>query len=131
MALMIELSPELERRLAEKAARRGQGEEEFARTVLEERLALTGELDQSEERTPKQILADFFARFPRSAPEELAELARQQGVQPFLGLENPLGGAPAGEDDFDVDAFLAARKQWQWEGRQPGAGLAEPDDARQ
>jgi hypothetical protein len=131
MPLTIKLSPDLERRLAEEAARRGQAAEEFARAVLEERLAPTGEPDRSEERTPEQILDDFFARFPRSTPEELAEMARHQGVHPVPGFEYPLAEGPQGEDDFDVDAFLAARRRWQWEGRPPGASLAEPDDARQ
>src|SRR5207248_246073 len=39
MKLIIELSPELEQRLAEEAAQHGQPAEEFARAVLEERLA--------------------------------------------------------------------------------------------
>jgi plasmid stability protein len=38
MTLIIELPPELERRLEEEAARRGQAAGEFARSVLEERL---------------------------------------------------------------------------------------------
>lgn len=131
MALAIELSPDLERRLAEEAAQRGQAAEEFARAVLEERLALAAEPDRREERTPEQILGDFFTRFPRSSPEELAESARQQGVHPVASFEHPLGGGPQGEDEFDVDAFLAARKQWQWEGRPPGSGLVDPDGASQ
>ncbi len=39
MTLHIELSPELERRVAKEAARRGQQPAEFARAVLEEKLA--------------------------------------------------------------------------------------------
>jgi len=131
MTLTIELSPDLERRLAEEAARRGQAEGEFVREVLEERLAPLGGPDRHGERTPAQMLDDFFARFPRSTPEELAELARQQGVHPLPGFEQLLGEGSEGEDEFDVDAFLAARKRWQWEGHPPGAGLAEPEDAHQ
>jgi plasmid stability protein len=133
MTLTIELSPDLERRLAEEAARRGQAAEQFARAVLEERLAPLGEgePDRHAERTSKQILDDFFARFPPSTPEELRELAHQQGVHPFPGFEQLLGEGPQGEDDFDVDAFLGARKQWQWEGRPPGVGLADPEDRHQ
>jgi hypothetical protein len=131
MVLKIELSPDLERRLAEEAARRGQAEEEFARTVLEERLAPPGEPDRRGERTATQILDDFFVQFPRSVPAELAELARQQGVTPLPGVEHLLVEGPEGAEEFDVDAFLAARKRWQWEGRLPGTGLAEPEDARQ
>jgi plasmid stability protein len=39
MTLMIDLPPELERRLEEEAARRGQDVGEFARALLEEKLA--------------------------------------------------------------------------------------------
>jgi hypothetical protein len=46
MSLTIDLSPELERRLAEEAARRGQGAAEFARSVLEERLTTTRSAEQ-------------------------------------------------------------------------------------
>jgi predicted transcriptional regulator len=38
MSLTIELSPEMERQLREEAHREGRAPEEFARTVLEERL---------------------------------------------------------------------------------------------
>ncbi len=38
MTLTIELSPELERRLSEEAARWGQAPDDFARAVLEDRL---------------------------------------------------------------------------------------------
>ena len=131
MALTIELSPDLERRLAEEAARQGQAVEEFARAVLEGRLAPLGGPERHGERTPTQMLDDFFARSPRSTAEELAALARQQGVDPVPGFEHLFGEGPEGKDEFDVDAFLAARKQWQWEGRPPGAGLAEPEDAHQ
>lgn len=41
MTLAIELSPEVEQRLRDEAARCGQDTEEFARTVLEERLAVS------------------------------------------------------------------------------------------
>jgi hypothetical protein len=125
MTLTIELSPELERRLAEEAARRGQQAGEFARAVLEERLAPDWQPYQRGERTPEQILADAFARFPRRSPEDLSELVRQQGIRPITHFEDLLGEESEGEEEFDVDAFLAARKQWQWEGRPPGGGLAE------
>jgi hypothetical protein len=130
MTLMIELEPEVERRLAEEAARRGMAVAEFARWVLEERLrGGYPEPDHRLERTPEQIVSEFFARVPRRSPEDLAALARQQGILPVTRFEALLGEGPAGEDEFDVDAFLAARKQWQQQGRPPGAGLAEPEDA--
>jgi hypothetical protein len=129
MVLMIELSPDLERRLTEEAARRGQSTDLLARAILEERLAPPQQIERTGERTPEQILADFFARCPPAAPEELAVLARQQGVQPVPDSQHLLGEGPTDGDEFDVDAFLAARKQWQSEGRPPGIGLVDPEDA--
>jgi hypothetical protein len=58
MTLIIELSPDLEQRLAEEAAQRGQRAEEFARTVLEERLAAAGaskQLETQKERNQRAI----------------------------------------------------------------------------
>ena len=40
MSLMIDLSPEVERQLCEEAARKGQDAAAFARTVLEQQLAV-------------------------------------------------------------------------------------------
>jgi plasmid stability protein len=48
MTLIIELPPEIERRLTEEAARHGQAAEEFARAVLEERLAAASAAGQRE-----------------------------------------------------------------------------------
>jgi predicted transcriptional regulator len=48
MTLTIDLSPELERRLADEAAQRGQQPEEFARTVLEERLATLSQMERNQ-----------------------------------------------------------------------------------
>src|SRR4051794_18994726 len=122
MTLTIELPPELEQRLLEEAARRSQDAQEFARSILQERLAAPDvEADGCLERTPEQMLADFFARSPRHSPAELVELARQQGIQPVTRSEELLGEGPAGEDEFDVDAFLAARQEWQREVNPPGA----------
>lgn len=114
MIQKIELPPDVERRLAEEAARRGQNVEELAIAILQTRLAAPDqEPDQPVERTPEHILSDFSARFPRRSPDDLAELARQQGVQPVARFEDLLGEGPAGGDEFDIDDFHAARKQWQ------------------
>jgi hypothetical protein len=131
LVLTIELSPDLERRLTEEAARQGQSADQFARAILEERLSRPEEPDSLRERTADEILGDFFAQCPPSAPEELAALAREQGVDPAPSVERLMGAGPADEDEFDVDAFLVARRQWQWEGRPPGVALADPEDARQ
>jgi hypothetical protein len=131
MALIIDLTPDLERRLADEAARLGQPAELFARAILEERLTPPGGTNRRDGRTPEQILGDYFARCPRASPEDLAVLAREQGIEPVSDFALLRGDRPSGEDEFDVDAFLAARKQWQWEGRPPGVGLADPEDTRQ
>jgi len=131
MALTIDLSPDLERRLADEATRLGQPAELFARAILEERLAPSEATDRHDGRIPEQILADYFARCPSASPEDLAALAREQGIQPVSASALLSGDQPSGEDEFDIDAFLAARKQWQWEGRPPGMGLADPEGSRQ
>src|SRR5438874_2072642 len=99
MVLTIELSPDLERRLAEEAARQGQAAEQIARAILEERLAPPGKPHGRAERTPEQILNDFFVQYPHSPPEELAVLARQQGVHPVPDFELLLGEGPSGQDE--------------------------------
>jgi plasmid stability protein len=130
--LKIDLTPELERRLAVEAARHGQIPADFARAVLEERLTGTAPAsDALAERTPEQILSDFFRRYPRRSPGDLLKIAAMQGVQPFARVEDFAAGEPVSDDEFDVDAFLAARKEWQWEGRLQDDELAEPEDARQ
>lgn len=48
MTLHIELSPELERRVTEEAARRGQRPADFARAVLEEKLGASSRRERSQ-----------------------------------------------------------------------------------
>jgi hypothetical protein len=83
------------------------------------------------ERRPEEIISDLFARVTRRSPADLAALAREQGKVPAARLEDLLGEGPAEGDEFDVDAFLAAREQWQSEEGSFCAHLTEPDDASQ
>lgn len=125
MALVIELSPEVQRRLEEQAAQRRQAPAEYARLVLEEQLAAAGH-----SQSPDEMLAAFLASHPHRGPEDLLELARRQGVSRVKQLEDLLGEGPAPGDTFDVDSFLAARKRWHRECGPPDSRLAEPEDAR-
>jgi hypothetical protein len=128
MVLTLHLPPELERRLAEEAARRGQDVESFAVSLLRHRLAESSVGHAEDLRTPEQILADSFARFPPGSPEALAKMARRQNVPVFTSVEMLASDERPTDEEFDVDAFLAARKQWQWEGRPVGAGLADVEE---
>jgi hypothetical protein len=108
LTLTIELSPELQRRLAEEAARRGLRAEEFAREVLEERLAAH----------PADPAAAFLESLPRPSPEEVQSLLRAEGAQRVERFEELMGAGPEhdGDEEFDVDEFLRERRKWQWEG---------------
>ncbi len=100
--LTITLTPHLEKRLQDVAARAGQQPEEFARELLVERL---------DEPASVFLLPDGL---PRRSTDELLALARAQGVKPVTEPEQLLGGFwPEGES---VDDFLEARRQWQREG---------------
>lgn len=65
----------------------------------------------------------------RRSTAELFALAREQGVKPVQRFEELLGDEPEveGEEEFDVDAFLEARRQWQQEGG-PGFPFDEPGE---
>ena len=118
MTLTIDLPPEMERRLEQEAARRGQNARDFARTVLEEKLAsLTS-------GGPEDIEA-LFAKLPRATPEEVQSFLRAQGARPVERFEDLLGDFwPENES---VDDFLEARHRWQQEGS-PGFPWDQPDE---
>lgn len=104
MTLTVELPPELERRLNEEAARLGQAPAEYVLGLVEERLAAPPGTS-GEELLPCGVRR-------RSATELLA-LAKQQGVKSVERFEDLLGPEEEpGEEPFDVDAFLAARREW-------------------
>jgi hypothetical protein len=128
MALTLNLPPALERRLAEEAARRGQDVESFAVSLLQHRLAESSVGHLKDLRTPEQILADSFARFPPASSEALLKMARRQSVPVFTSIEALAGDECPTDEEFDVDAFLAARKEWQAEGRPLSASLADLED---
>jgi hypothetical protein len=97
-----------------------------ARTALAE----TSEcVAPSTERSPEEIIDALFARVPRRSPSDLAALAREQGKVPAARFEDLLGEGPTDGDEFDVDAFLAERRQWGSEENPLATHLAEPDDA--
>jgi hypothetical protein len=107
MALTIELPPELERRLEKEAARCGQDAGDFARSVLEERLAsLPGEAPAVSPGLPGAL--------PRATLEEVQAFLRAEGARPVERLEDLRGDF--WPEDESVDDFLAARRRWQQEG---------------
>ena len=83
----------------------------------------------STERSAEEIIDALFARVPRRSPSDLAALARKQGKVPAARFEDLLGEGPTDGDEFDVDAFLAERRQWGPEEEPLATHLAEPDDA--
>jgi hypothetical protein len=85
VTITLRLSPKLERRLTEEAARCGQDVESVAVAALEDWSVGSRLDDDRVQRTPEQIIADSFARFPPGTPEEIEELARRQGVPVFSG----------------------------------------------
>jgi len=94
MTLVIQLSPDMEQRLQQEAARNGQPAGDFARAVLEERLAGA--------RTPA---SDPYAGLERATAEEAQTLIRTQGVQPVDRFENLIGSPwpdALSTDDSDV-----------------------------
>jgi plasmid stability protein len=108
MSLMIDLPPEIERWLEQEAARHGQSAGDHTRVLLQE--IVTAAMHRSERPLPGGVR--------RRSTAELLALAREQGVKPVQRFEDLLGDEPdlEGEEAFDVDAFLEARRQWQHEG---------------
>jgi len=109
MTLAIQVSPELQRRLAEEAARRGQTVEELAREILEARVG---------EAPAPAAEASWLARLPRPDPDEVQAILRADGAKPVHHFEELLETAsePDEDEEFDVDDFLQERRRWQWEG---------------
>jgi len=76
--ITIELSPELEQELVERAEESGQKLEEYARAVLEQSLK-PGEADAR---------AAFERSLVRRTPEELERMIQEQGVKTVSRLED-------------------------------------------
>lgn len=101
MTLKIELSPELQARLQQEAAEHGQAPEEYARALIQEKLAGPSEDDEP-----------VYARLPRGTPEELEELARQQGVTGPVDWD-ALQKADFWPEEESIDDFLTTLRKWR------------------
>jgi hypothetical protein len=114
--LMIEVTPELEQRLQEEAAKTGQSVAEVAFAILQEQLA------PAVGGAPEDVGA-LFEGLPRRSPADLLRLAEAQGVKPVERIEDLQGGFwPA---DESCDQFIA----WLREGRrdrQRESNMASP-----
>jgi hypothetical protein len=104
--LTIEVTPALEQRLKEEAAKSGQSVADVAFAILQERL----ELPPSGVGAPEEVHA-LFEGLPRRTPADLLELAEAQGVKPVERFEDLLGDF--WPEDETGEQFLA----WLREGR--------------
>jgi predicted transcriptional regulator len=119
MTLTIELPPELERRLAQEAGRRGQTKAVCARALLEERLAGPPARDEGTAEECRDAVADY-ANLPRRTPDDLVDLAQRQGASlavDWSGLQPDFW-----PEDEDADEFLAALREWRRETTFPAGG---------
>jgi plasmid stability protein len=118
MTLTIELPPEIDRWLKQEAARHGQDVRDYTRALLEQIM------NAAESKRERELLPGGVQR---RSPVELLTLARAQGVKSVDRFEDLLGDWSDAEDgeEFDVEAFLQARRQWQQEDRFP---FAKPDE---
>jgi hypothetical protein len=104
-SLRIDITPELEQRLREEAAKRGQPVSGYARTVLEASLP-----------APPDVADDsIWKGLPRRAPEELDALARSQGAPLAVRAEDRIGDF--WPEDESCDEFVASTRRWRREGR--------------
>jgi hypothetical protein len=106
ITLMIEVTPELEQRLLEEAAKSGQSVADVAFAILQQRLVPP----VGGASGPEAIHA-LFEGLPRRTPADLLELADAQGVKPVERFEDLLGDFWPEEET--CDQFLA----WLREGR--------------
>ena len=102
-SLTIRMSAELERRLREEAARRGQAVGDYARTVLEESVAALDGADGSN-----------WDRLPRRSPEQAVALAVAQGA-PLAAHVADLKGDFWPEEET-CDEFIETIRRWRREG---------------
>src|SRR5207245_7324682 len=108
----IEVTPELEQRLQEEAAKRGQSMADVAFAILQEQLE-----PRAGGAAPEEIHA-LFQRLPRRTPADLLALAEAQGVKPVERFEDLLGDF--WPEDETCDEFIA----WLREGREDRRGEA-------
>jgi hypothetical protein len=98
--LTIEMTPELEQRLQEEAAKRGQSVAEVAFVILRQRLVPP--VGGANTREDVQAL---FEGLPRRTPADLLALAEAQGAKPVERFEDLLGDFWPEEETGDQ--FLA------------------------
>ena len=110
--LTINVKPELEQRLQEEAAKRGQAVEEYAGALLEATLAIPSGADAN----------SIWAGLPRRAPEELDALAIAQGAPLAARFEDLIGDF--WPEDESCDEFIATLRQWRREGADREQDLA-------
>jgi hypothetical protein len=108
MSVTIDLSPDLERRLAQQAARHGQTPADYARAAIEEKLATAGSAGEGGSENP------LYSGLPRRDPAELADLARQQGAPVAVRFEDLLGDF--WPEDESTDEVLETLREWRREG---------------
>ena len=112
--LQIEVPEELERQLNQEAKRRGVAIGDLACAALREAVASeTAQLKSAGAATPVggDEVATLFAGLQRRRPEDLIELARQQGVTPVGRFEDLLGDFWPEEES--IDDFLKAMHKWR------------------
>jgi hypothetical protein len=88
-------------------------------------------MTRSNNRFPQEnvdLAAAFLATLSRPSREEVQALLREQGAKPVERFEDLLGdwAGEDGDEEFDVDEFLKARREWQWEGS-PGFADAQAE----
>lgn len=107
MTLTIELPPELEQRLEQAAAERGQAAADYARTVLEEKLL----------QTLPSSPPDTWSGLPRRPWSEVIELAREQGASLSARVDELAGDF--WPEDETCDEFISTIREWRREGNPP------------
>jgi hypothetical protein len=105
--LTIEMTPELEQRLEEEAAKSGHSVAEVALVILRQRFA-----PPARGASIQEDVQALFAGQPRRTPADLLVLAEAQGIKPVARFEDLLGDFWPEEETGDQ--FLA----WLREGRQ-------------
>lgn len=96
--MTIHLPAELEAQIEREASERGKNPEQWLVDLI-----------KSELRPPAQA-----PNYPRWSEEEVQALIAASGVKPIMSAEDLYRGAlsPGDAADFDVDAFLEARREW-------------------
>jgi hypothetical protein len=107
MTLTIELDQDLEHRIEQEAARRGELPGDYVRAILTVHVPGAPVLEPSHD-----IIQATLDRIGRKTPEDLAVLARDQGIRTATieSLTAHWRGEPIGEDP-EVNEFLEQRRQ--------------------